>query len=139
MALKKYLTEILDEINKNPKKLEEYKTDPDIDLLFKYAFHPNGKMILPEGDPPYKPDAAPMGMSPAVFRQELQRLYIFCRKDLTPIKREQLFISLLESIHPDEAKVMIAVKDQKLDKLYKKITRKVVEQAGIVPPLAPNS
>jgi hypothetical protein len=46
---------------------------------------------------------------------------------------------LLESIHPDEAKVMIAVKDQKLDKLYKKITRKVVEQAGIVPPLAPNS
>jgi len=139
MALKKYLTEILDEINKNPKKLEEYKTDPDIDLLFKYAFHPNGKMILPEGDPPYKPDAAPMGMSPAVFRQELQRLYIFCRKDLTPIKREQLFISLLESIHPDEAKVMIAVKDQKLDKLYKKITRKVVEQAGIVPPLTPNS
>jgi hypothetical protein len=139
MALKKYLTEILDEINKNPKKLEEYKTDPDIDLLFKYAFHPNGKMILPEGEPPYKPDAAPMGMSPAVFRQELQRLYIFCRKDLTPIKREQLFISLLESIHPDEAKVMIAVKDQKLDKLYKKITRKVVEQAGIVPPLAPNS
>jgi hypothetical protein len=139
MALKKYLTEILDEINKNPKKLEEYKTDPDIDLLFKYAFHPNGKMILPEGEPPYKPDAAPMGMSPAVFRQELQRLYIFCRKDLTPIKREQLFISLLESIHPDEAKVMIAVKDQKLDKLYKKITRKVVEQAGIVPPLTPNS
>lgn len=139
MALKKYLTEILDEINKNPKKLEEYKTDPDIDLLFKYAFHPNGKMILPEGDPPYKPDTAPMGMSPAVFRQELQRLYVFCRKDLTPIKREQLFISLLESIHPDEAKVMIAVKDQKLDKLYKKITRKVVEQAGIVPPLAPNS
>lgn len=59
MALKKYLTEILEEINKNPKKLEEYKTDPDIDLLFKYAFHPNGKMILPEGEPPYKPD---MGM-----------------------------------------------------------------------------
>ena len=136
MALKKYLTEILDEINKSPKKLEEYKTDPDVDLLFKYAFHPNGKMILPEGEPPYKPDAAPMGMSPAVFRQELQRLYIFCRKDLTSIKREQLFISLLESIHPDEAKVMIAVKDQKLDKLYKKITRKIVEEAGIVPPLA---
>ncbi len=136
MALKKYLPEILEEINKNPKKLEEYKTDPDIDLLLKYAFHPNGKMILPEGDPPFRPDAAPIGMNPSVLRHELQRLYVFCRKDLTSIKREQLFISLLESIHPDEAKVIIAVKDQKLDKLYKKITRKIVEEAGIVPPLA---
>jgi hypothetical protein len=133
MAVTKFIPEILDEINKDPKKINDYKTDEAMDLLFKYAFHPKGKMILPEGDPPYRPDAAPIGMSPAILRQEMRRCYVFCRRDLTAIKREQLFISMLESIHPSEAKVMIAVKDRKLDKMYKKITKKLVQEAGFIP------
>jgi hypothetical protein len=39
----------------------------------------------------------------------------------------------LEGVHPDEAKVLIAVKDQKLNKLYSKITHKLVSDAGIIP------
>jgi hypothetical protein len=60
-------------------------------------------------------------------------MYVFTRKDLTPIKRESLFISLLEGVHPEEAKVLIAMKDQKLTKLYPKITHKLVSDAGIIP------
>lgn len=133
MAQQKFIPEILEEINKDPKKIAEYKDDQAIDLVFKYAFHPNGKMLLPEGEPPYRPDAAPIGMSPAVLRHEMNKLYVFCRKDLTQIKREQLFINLLESVHPSEAKIVIALKDRTLDKMYKKITKKLAIEAGFVP------
>jgi hypothetical protein len=40
---------------------------------------------------------------------------------------------LLEGVHPEEAKVLIAIKDQKLTKLYPKITHKLVSDAGIIP------
>ncbi len=129
----KFIPEILEEINKDPKKINDYKTDPAIDLVFKYAFHPNGKLLLPEDEPPYKPDSAPLGMTPAVLRHEMTKLHVFCRKDLSNIKREQLFINLLESVHPTEAKILIAIKDRKLDKLYKKITKKLVAEAGFIP------
>jgi hypothetical protein len=39
----------------------------------------------------------------------------------------------LEGVHPEEAKVLIAMKDQKLTKLYPKITHKLVSDAGIIP------
>lgn len=131
----KYITEVLEEINSDPKVIEQYKTDMALKILLEYAFIPENKMDLPPGEPPYKPDAAPIGMSPANLRMEMKKLYVFKRQDLKPIKREQLFIDLLENVHPEEAKLLLAVKDQKLSKLYKKITRKVVEGAGLIPPL----
>jgi hypothetical protein len=136
MAQLKFIPEILEEINKDPKKIHDYTKDAAMDLVFKYAFHPNGKLLLPEDEPPYKPDSAPLGMTPAVLRHEMTKLHVFCRKDLTNMKREQLFINLLESVHPTEAKVLIAIKDRKLDKLYKKITKKLVTEAGFIPPEA---
>jgi hypothetical protein len=139
MARKKFIPEILEEINKDPKKIHDYKDDKELDTLLKYAFHPNGKMLLPEGDPPFRSEAAPLGLTPAVFRQEINRMYIFCRKDLAKGKREQLFISMLESLHPSEAKILLAVKDRALTKLYKKITYKLAEEVGFVPPEQPKA
>lgn len=135
--MQKFLPDIFTEINENPKLIENYKGDAAITMLLKYAFMPQHKFNLPEGDPPYRPDAAPIGMSPAILRQELRRLYVFCRDDLTAIKRESLFISLLESVHPSEAKLLIAIKDQKLNKLYKKITKKLAIDNGFIPPEEP--
>ena len=131
----KYIPELLEEINKDPKLLEENKNSAALRLIFEHAFLPEKKFILPEGDPPFKQDAAPIGMSPANLMMEVKKLYVFCREDLAPIRRESLFINLLENVHPSEAKVLLAVKDQKLSKLYKKITRKAVENAGFIPKL----
>ena len=131
----KYIPELLEDINKDPKLLEENKNSAVLKLIFEHAFIPEKKFILPEGNPPFKEDAAPLGMSPANLMMEVKKLYVFCREDLTPIRRETLFINLLENIHPSEAKLLLAVKDQKLTKLYKKITRKAVEAAGFIPPL----
>ena len=126
---------MLDDINNDPKTIEQYKGDAVLRLIFEYAFDPAKKMILPEGEPPFKPAAEPLGMTPTNLFSELRRLYVFCRADLKPLKRESLFVSLLEGCHPTEAKMLIAVKDQQLHKLYPKITRKLVESAGFIAPL----
>ena len=135
----KYITEVLKEINDNVSLFQTtYKKMGDggpLGRLFFHAFAAEGKFLLPDGDPPFKKDAAPIGMSPAKFIQEIRKFYIFCRKDLTPMKRETMFIQLCEGIHPDEAKILIAIKDQQLTKLYPNITRKVVADAGFIPPV----
>ena len=116
--MRKYVTVMLDEINEDPSKIELYKNDAALKIIFEYAFIPEKKFILPEGEPPFKAAAEPMGMTPTNLFSELRRLYVFCRADLKPIKRESLFISFLEGVHPTEAKMLIAVKDQELHKLY---------------------
>jgi hypothetical protein len=130
--MRKYVTEMLKEINDDPKAIGKWKDNAALRILFKHAFEKEHKFVLPEGDPPYKEDDAPIGMSPANFTQEMRRMYIFCRSDLQPIKREALFIGLLESIHPSEAKIVLAVKEQKLNKMYPKITAKLVAEAGMI-------
>lgn len=133
--MRKYVTQMLDEINEDPAKIELYKNDSALKIIFDYAFNPEKKFILPEGEPPFKPAAEPMGMTPTNLFSELRRMYVFCRADLKPIKREGLFISFLEGVHPIEAKMLIAVKDQELHKVYPKITRKMLEKAGVLEPL----
>lgn len=136
----KYITEVLKEINDNVDLFSStYKKVGDggpLGSLFKHAFTAEGKFLLPEGTPPFKADAAPMGMSPARFITEIRKFYLFCRKDLTPMKRETMFVQLCEAVHPDEAKILIAVKDQALTDLYPNITRQVVAAAGFIPQLS---
>ena len=133
--MRKYVTEMLKQINDDPKAIENYKDDAVLKLIFEYAFDSTKKMILPEGTPPFKPADEPLGMTPTNMFSEMRRLYVFCRADLLPLKREGLFISMLEGCHPTEAEVLIAIKDQTLHKKYPKITRKLVTDAGFIPPL----
>jgi len=128
----KHIPEILKEINDNPKNLNEYINNYAIKMLLQYAFSPNAKLLLPDGSPPYKKDAAPIGMTPANFYQHIKKLYVFLRKDLSAVRREQLFIQMLEGIHESEAEILIAVKDQCLTKLYPNITAKLVASHGII-------
>lgn len=130
----KYITEILTEINDDPKKIERYKSNAALRFIFEHAFLADKKFDLPEGEPPFKPESAPLGMTPANLHMETKKLYVYCRKDLTTLRRETLFISLLENVHPTEAKLLIHVKDQTLPKLYPKITHKLVADAGFIPP-----
>lgn len=97
--------------------------------LLKYTFDPEIKFALPAGNPPFKEnDIIEEDMSG--LYQEDRRLYLFIEggnPNLHPIRRETLFIQLLESINPKEAKLMLAVKDKKLP--YKGITKEVVKEA----------
>ena len=130
--MSKYLTEILDEINTDASVLPKYRENGALRLLFEYAYDPLKKMVLPEGDPPYKEDVAPIGMSPGNLMMEVKKLYIFCRTDLTALRRESIFVQLLEGLHPSEAKLILAVKDQDLTKLYKNLSHKFAFDNGLV-------
>lgn len=130
--MQKYITEMLDDINADPANIVKYKNNAALKALLEYAFNPEKKFILPDSEPPFKADAAPLGMSPANLFMEIKKFYIFCRKDLKPAKRETMFIQLLENLHPIEAKLMLHVKDQTLTKLYPKVTQKVLFDAGFI-------
>lgn len=99
--------------------------------ILHHAFHPNIKFLLPEGTPPYvfrgTPEAFPTTLYP-----EVRTFYIFCEgggANVNQIRREAIFIQLLEKIHPDEAKVVIAMKDKNFEELYDTITYDVVREA----------
>ena len=44
------------------------------------------------------------------------------------VKRESLFIELLESLHPDEAELVCLVKDKTMNKKYR-VTHNVIKEA----------
>jgi hypothetical protein len=39
----------------------------------------------------------------------------------------------LEALHPSEAKIIVAMKDQNLNSLYNNITHQVLAQYGLIP------
>lgn len=131
--MKQYITEILKEINDDPKTIEKHKNEFLLKVLFAHAFLPSHKWLLPEGEPPFKPADQPVGMTDTNLFTECKKMYVFMKPELKALKREALFIGLLEGIHPTEAAILIAVKDQKLHKMYPKITHKLVSDAGFIP------
>ena len=109
------------------RKLQELNT-PVLQQVLRYALDPSIKWKLPEGEPPYNP--SPYDDTQAMLYQEARRMYLFIEggnDNLTPLRREQLFISFLESIDKDDAKLMIDAKDKKIP--YKGITAKLVNTA----------
>lgn len=134
----KYITEVLKEINGNTDLFKtEYKkvgNGGPLGAMFWYAFTKSGKFKLPDGEPPFKPSAEPLGMTPSQFITEIRKFQYFVRDDIKSNKREQLFVQMCESIHPDEVKILLAVKDQTLHNLYPNITPKVVAEAGFINP-----
>jgi hypothetical protein len=67
----------------------------------------------------------------STLRRESKHFYHFLRggnNGLTSIRRETMFINLLEGLHPLEAEVLCLVKDKKLSDKYK-ITKDVVSEA----------
>ena len=65
------------------------------------------------------------------LRRESKHFYYFIRggnDSMKPIRRETIFINILEGIHPLEAEILILVKDKKLGEVYK-ITRDIVQEA----------
>ena len=67
----------------------------------------------------------------ASIRKEYTKFYNFLKggnNGLTNLRRETMFINILEGLHPLEAEILILVKDKKLTDKYK-ITKDVVSAA----------
>jgi hypothetical protein len=96
--------------------------------VLKYALDPSIVWDLPSDAPPYKPCIYPA--QEMRLMSETRRLYLFIKggnPNLTKLKREALYIELLESIHPDDAVLLNAAKDKKIP--YKGINLKLIKEA----------
>ena len=131
------ISEIFTKINNakdKPKKIEVLRQydSPGMRMILKGAFDPKIVWDLPEGTPPYIANEAPAGTEHTFLEVEAKRLYNFAvggNDQLNKIRKETLFIQMLEGLHESEAKVLIDVKNKSLNKSYKGLTSDMVKEA----------
>ena len=88
--------------------------------------------MLPEGDVPYTPNEAPAGTDHTRLEHEFKGLYRFFKggaDKLPGMKRESMFVQLLEGLSAEEAELIVLVKDGKMNTKYKRITKAVISEA----------
>ena len=136
--MNKLLNELLEEINDNTELLfSTYKNngqDSPLQLIFRHAYLPRWKFLLPEGTPPFKVETGPEGMNTSKMISETRRFRYLCDANMKAHNREDIFISMLEAIHTKECEVLIAIKEQNLTALYPNLTADVLIKSGYLPP-----
>jgi hypothetical protein len=130
------LSEILQKVSSAKTKVEK------VDLLREYNspglratliinFDESLQFLLPAGDVPYTPNEAPAGTEHTRLDHEYRNFYRFFKggdASINSMKREQLFIQLLEGLHKDEAEVFVLACNRKLQDKYR-VTQNVVAEA----------
>jgi len=99
-----------------------------LESMLRGAYDPKIVWLLPEGAPPYK-------VNDLVDQQnrlytEARKLYMFIEggnPNLKQLRREALFIELLETLDPEDAKLLLAVKEKHIP--YPGVTKEVVTKA----------
>ena len=140
MVVKTYtpsIAEVLTKVNNaktKDKKIAILKENDSQALraIIKSSFDPNIKWDMPEGQVPYKPNEVPEGTEHTKLYAEYKKLYRFCKggdPKLQSMRREQLFVQMLEGLPKDEAKGLIQAKDKILHRTYKGLSDAVVKAA----------
>lgn len=132
----KLISDIFKEIEKTTgrknkiAKLQEYENNKTFMQILEAVSDVRVVFELPEGTPPYESSDDMIDNTGGLY-QEIRKMYIFTKNrrsaEIHRIKRERIFIEFLESIHPEDAKLMLGVKEKKLP--YKGITTKLIEEA----------
>tara|TARA_Y100000004_G_scaffold185887_1_gene236707 strand:+ start:395 stop:832 length:438 start_codon:yes stop_codon:yes gene_type:complete len=112
------------------KLLREHNSDALRKILI-INYDPSIESNLPEGSVPYKPNESPAGTEHSRLSTEHRLLHYFVKggaDSLSSLKRETMFVGLLEGLHESEAEVVCLAKDKKLKSKYR-ITENVVKEA----------
>lgn len=102
---------------------------PAVKDVIRGCFDARLKFVLPEGKPPYNPNR-PESV-PSTLRKLHRDFGDFVEgarsKELGQLRVEMKFIQLLESIHAEDALIVLDMKDKKSP--VKGLTKKLVEEA----------
>ena len=131
--MKQYVFEVLEEVakqrNRNDKVriLKENETWALKDII-RGTMDSKVKWNLPAGQPPYTP--SPAHYHPANLTKENQKFKYFVKggpgDKMQKVKRENIFIGILEGVHPEDAKLVISmINKEKINGL----SRPIVEEA----------
>lgn len=115
--------------NEKIKILQENNTQA-LRSIFKWNYDANIQTDLPEGDVPFNKNDAPIGTEHTVLEREYRNLWRFIKgaNSLSRLKREQLFIQLLEGLHESEAEIVCLAKDGLLQTKFR-VTHAVIKEA----------
>ena len=128
-AIAEYGCELLLE-NAAHEELKKYRDDSLTAILI-WNFDSSVISAVPDGQVPYKENEVPIGTDHTSLRREWKNLFHFIKggnDSLSALRRETMFIQMLEGLHPDEAKIICLVKDKNLTERYK-ITKDMVAEA----------
>jgi hypothetical protein len=139
MGMRVGVAEFLEKVSKLKKKEEKVaalKANDSFVLrtIMQGAFDPRVKWALPEGEPPYKPSE--LVDQENVLIHDARKLVHFVEggnPGLKQLKREAMFVEMLETVTPADAKLLCAIKEKKLP--WKGITPDIVKEAfpGLLP------
>lgn len=96
--------------------------------LLKGTLDPKVKWDLPEGAPPYQPSSHSEPMA-SIFRENTKFRYFVKNNNIniSQMKREQIFIGVLEAVHPKDAELVISMINKKSP--VKGLTLKIAQEA----------
>ena len=134
--MKLLLTEILQKVNNAKTKAEKKKilqqyNSQALRSLFIWNFDESVSSAIPDGEVPYRPNDQPKGLQHDYLEQNQRKFAYFVKGGITVsnMKREEIFIGLLETLHADEAELLCLVKDKSLQKKYTRISATLVKEA----------
>ena len=131
------ISEVLSKVAKAKTKdqkvriLRENDTSP-LRMILKASFDPSIEWELPEGEVPYKVNDAPDGTEHTNLAHESRLLFHFIKggnPKLSALRRENMFLQLLEGLSEEEAEILIAAIDGALHRKYKGLSDAVVKEA----------
>jgi len=122
----------VDEAKSRKEKIEVLQTYNHRGLrdVLQGAFDDSIEFNLPKGDAPYTPGSEHTFGS--TLLKQSKRFKYFVKTPQRPkanVKIETIFIQMLESLHPEEAQIVVWMKDKSLDGKYKGLTKKLVTDA----------
>jgi hypothetical protein len=133
------IAEILESIGKmkkNEDKITALKKNDSLPfrIILQSVFDPAVSWALPTGNPPYKPNELVDQQN--VLIRDARKIVYFIKgfhPNLTQVKREAMFIEMLETVDPKDAALLCAIKEKKLP--FKGITMMHVVEAypGLIP------
>lgn len=130
---KQFIYEVLEQVAKAKKKEDKIKILKENESwalkdIIMGSIDTSVKWLLPAGTPPYT--ACEEQSVPTNLLRENTKFKYFVKggpgEKMQPVKRESIFIGILEGIHPKDAELVIAMKNkQKIPGL----SRPIVEEA----------
>ena len=126
---KKGLGEIINEVKKAKSvgeniRILQREDNRELRGIFELTYDNRLKWGLPEGNPPYKPLDKSMDNQGMMY-SEMRRMYVFLegKANVSKVRREQMFIELLEMIDPDDALLLLEAKARKIKGVSKKVVK----------------
>lgn len=90
------------------------------------------EFTLPKGVPDYKSFLSKEGIAPTNLIRNTNQFTYFVKHGegdkMTAIKREGVFLRLLEGIHPEDAKILVAMKEKRLQEEYTSLSKDLVKK-----------